>query len=211
MKQLKLYGSPYKSKHKTLYPFLEVIALNDLSVYQNYKYFSMNISTSKNNSSFLPPLGYEEPYYEQLTRARRTVLFTDISGLTPMPDGLMEFHKLNDLVRESYFTDHSTNWISENGSVFYLTEPYYNLDPRHSKNIPLVSIIIPNEIAPYCGMWSKNKDAIPGSTSFLISFKENEDELTKLELKMHQAVIGKLYPYKSKLPYWNSIEDIFHE
>ena len=210
MKKTKFYGKPYKSKKDIKYPTLEISALNSLAVYQNYKYFSSNILTHKIDYICQTYRGYEESFIEYLSRARRTILFTDITGLLPMPDGLKEFEKLNDLTRKYFSTDHTTNWISETGNLYYLNEPY-DLDPVILNNCPLTYICIPTQVAPYCGLWSSNKECNPGSTSFLIGHKENLNELALIELKIHQAIIGKLHPYNSPLSNWNSLEDITNE
>ena len=61
---------------------------------------------------------------EGLPRARRTRLFSSISGLTQLRQSSKSAHKLIELLRKICKIDHISYWKNTRGQIFILNEPY---------------------------------------------------------------------------------------
>ena len=209
MTTLKVYGRPFYKDGLLINPYSDLTVKRNFTFYSNYRYAVNYVSDS--------PIKYS-PYFkdkesiaqEGLNCFRRTVLFADTSDLIPMAN-LSPFNlDIYERAKNSHSLDHVTSWVSAEGTIFLLNEPYVTDDYYHEllhENY-LVYIPIPRDLSPYCGFWDPSPSANPRTSSYLICDRRDIHDLQKVYLKLHLASVG-FYDPKSKLPpRWNSLKEI---
>jgi len=101
---------------------------------------------------------------------------------------------------EGCFVDHLSTWISNAGTLFFLNEPYGALlkNPSDLLLKGFVHVELPLKLSPYCG-GSLNNNA-PGTKSYLITERANQDELLEIYEKLKQAELT--------APDWNDASEV---
>ena len=191
-----LYGQPYLVNGKITKPYHKIQSLHPYSHYKPYCYATVNVSTKPMPLSKYT--AYDKSWSDEcLSRVRRTVLFADITGLTPTK---ANYSSLTSRVNASMRCDHVTRWVSRWGTPFILNEPYLD-DPDFQLNFVeqgLVGVVVPTDLSPYCGHWKPNIGDKPGTTCYLICDKAKAEELNRLFSKLNSSVA----------PAWNCVEGV---
>jgi hypothetical protein len=207
MFSLTIYSKPYTGLNgKTTYPFLKVSAANNYNYYTPYPYFASHIS---NKPIYSVDNNFKESTVnEHLTRARRVILFSDITELKPSKYTKKYFKSIADRAHKAGGCDHLSFWLSYWNTKFLLNEPY-DVHPDYMMKLAaqdLVAIELHNGISPYCGRWDPTPGAKPWTRSFLICDVHDLDELEALFKELSDASM-KL----ELIPAWNSLEGITHD
>jgi hypothetical protein len=196
-----LYSQPYLANGILVKPEILIQSNQPYEHYRNYYYGTVNVS--KSAMPLAKRTAHDKSSAEEwLTRARRTVLFSDTTNLTPMKFNRAEYGGISDRSRNAIHCDHMSFWASRSGAKFILNEPYLD-DPDYLRKLRaqgLAGVIIPTDLSPYCGGWNENLGSNPGTTTYLICDLADASEL--------QCLFGKLD--LSAIPAWNCVKDINH-
>ena len=198
MTNFNLYGQPYLDSGKLIKPYLNIQSLHPYSHYKPYCYATVNVSTKPMPLSKYS--AYDQTSAEEwLTRVRRTVLFTDITGLTPTK---AKYSSLTSRANKAMHCDHVTRWTSALGTKFILNEPYI-VEPGFQRKLAeqgLAVVIVPTDLSPYCGRWRPNLGDDPGTTSYLICDIADAAELIHLFSNVNLSLI----------PAWNCVKGVVY-
>ncbi len=198
MTTFKVYGQPYLVNGNLIKPYLKIQSLHLYSHYKPYCYAKVNVSTKPMPLSKYS--AYDQTSAEEwLTRVRRTVLFADITGLTPTK---ANYSSLTSRANAAMRCDHVTRWVSPWGTQFILNEPYI-AEPDFQLKLAeqgLAVVIVPTDLSPYCGLWRPNKGAKPGTTSYLICDIADAEELNHLFNNVNLSLI----------PAWNCVKGVVY-
>mgnify|MGYP000244572476 CR=1 FL=1 len=132
-------------------------------------------------------LKYEECYInhidnlETYSRSRRLPAFKTNSHLKEVLDKTSQKHsKICNLIRTKTKgrLDHTSFWQLGTMAVV-LTEPY-NCNLKDFECDELYVVEIPVNIAPYCGYWDDDPEALPRTKSFLITTQIKKRQLDKI-------------------------------
>lgn len=159
--------------------------------YSPYSYFGVHCASGQ----YKLPVSRctnDGPYTEWLLRARRCIHFADSSGLKPIVFDASKHGEFLTAIRSSCNVDHPTVWVSSQGKIFLLNEPYTPLfDGGNTLETAGFSYIeVPINMSPYCGGGQIEKaflGADPGTRSYLITKAENQIELVSIQSKLIQA------------------------
>jgi len=156
--------------------------------YRSYDYFGTHCSLAKEGFPWSWRKTYGS-YAEWLLRARRCVLFADVTGLQPVKHSSDKTRQWESDIRKYCSVDHASIWTSSAGSVFLLNEPYCPLlqNPTDLMDKGFTYIEIPLNISPYCG-GSLSANA-PGTRSYLITNLANHNELVHIKKELHRAAL----------------------
>lgn len=198
-----IYGCPFLGASRVIQPHITISAAHPYNHYKPYSYCTNNVST-KPFSSSTHNLNAKNSSDECLSRARRSVLFSDTLGLSPQKYRDKTFRDLRYRVHQAGSCDHVTYWQSIQGTKFVLNEPY-NVSPNYHQRLAnngLVARELPTALSPYCGLWNPNPGATPGTKSFLISDIANSSEL--------DIIVDTAETLATDLPAWNSLAGIVY-
>lgn len=198
-----IYGCPFLESSRVIQPHITITAVHPHKHYKSYSYFTNNVSTRPFRQTHRN-LGTKNSSDESFSRARRTVLFSDLLGLGPQKYSAPKFRELRQRVHQAGSTDHVTCWISYSGTKFILNEPYHVSPDYHQRLAKqfLVARELPLALSPYCGLWDPTLGATPGTRSFLIC-----DTLNSAELDL---IVGTAETLATDLPSWNSLGGIVY-
>jgi len=179
---------------------LQVNALNFFNYYKPYPYFAPFVSenpVAKLRTTFDYLIAYEH-----LTRARRVVLFSDLTKLKPVRSNKVQFGAISDKVHKIGNCDHVSFWISPRGNKFILNEPYNVASDYFCKlaDNGLTAIKLSNDISPYCGRWDASPFSKPWTASYLICKTANEDELDEIQQRL----------MSQPTPSWNNLIGVYY-
>jgi len=211
MSKLRVYSSPFYENERVLNPYIDLNAKKSFRFYINYQFSDGYISEK--------PFRNIKGYYhrrstaeECLSRFRRTVLFSDSTALIPLPYLDLTFGDLHKRACHSKSLSHSSNWITNEGAKFLMTEPY-NIDDYFFEllnEVDLVAINVPRDLSPYCGIWTNSPVDDPGSKSYLIADKKDIGELENIQIQLQLALIGAKDNKASLPPRWNCTKGILY-
>lgn len=191
--QLRLYGMPYRnSAGQWISPILEKNTLRPAFEYHYHEGFASLTPMSPCDH----PNQTIDGSMEWLLRERRGVDFADVTGLKRIEyseEFEAFFRRAGDVAR----LDHLSWWVSENGTLFLLTEPYNGWDKNSwaTRSVGLQHIRIPDNLAPWSGRWTPESDAQPLGRAYLICDISAALELTEIASQAHAAA--------PSLPRWN--------
>lgn len=196
-----IYSQPYYVGSQLINPTITINSAQPYAFYKPYHYFEVHSSEKP------MPLAIHAAYDkssadEWLSRARRTVLFSNSTQLTPAKFNKVKYGKLIDRAYQAMHCDHVSCWVSPLGTRFILNEPYFD-DPNYLLKLRergLVGVVVPTDLSPYCGRWNANIGSKPGTTTYLICDISNTSELTHLFINIDSESI----------PPWNSVKGINH-
>jgi hypothetical protein len=196
------YGNPFKEKREIIYPYLKIKAKNNFEFYSLYQYCTPNISQKP--IEYNPRNCYAKDHAsEWLTRYRRTVQFSDATGLKPVKYSNKEFGVLRKRLQASKLNcDHMSYWQSNQGICFILIEPYF-IDRDYKsilKKFGMSGLHIPSNSAPYSGDWENSLVKKAGTSSFFVSKHEEESEQWDIFLDLVANTM--------EIPEWNSLEGL---
>jgi len=131
-------------------------------------------------------LNRPEGFTEELVRARRCVAFADAANLTSLGRIDLENYENFDDIRKACNLDHTSVWISDNGTKFLLNEPYTELEDEPGKltQAGYCFIQIPEELSPYGGRWDPSPKSSPLTKSYLICDLKHKVELAEIDAKL---------------------------
>lgn len=176
-----IYGQPYYLGIQLISPTITINAAHPYAFYKPYDYFEV-LSSNKQIPLAKHMVYCKSSADEWLTRARRTVLFSDMTRLAPAKFNKIKYGSLIDRTYKAMHCDHVTCWISPLGTKFILNEPYY-VDPNYVLKLReqgLEALIVPTDLSPYCGYWNPSNGVKPRTTTYLICNLADAIELTQL-------------------------------
>lgn len=182
-----MYARHHASSGSNMQEKITFQAKHPSSYYKAYPYFSVHCSTSRYKLLPSRPTS-SDPYTEWLIRARRCVLFSDTSGLRPMPNNTITKANLCNRLLPFANLDHSTIWKSAFGRTFLLNEPYVELEKSTESlnKAGFVFIEVPLNLSPYCG-GALSQSSKPLTRSYLITKDANITELQKIESRLKEV------------------------
>jgi hypothetical protein len=209
MNKLRVFGVPYLNGNKLISPYMDLNAKRSFEFYKNYHYATSYVSDKK--ETFFEFKKYEKTIADEaLSRFRRLVLFSDSSGLIPMPYSALSFNKLRDRASKTSSIDHCTFWITKNGTKFILNEPYRTNDFFNEilDEEGLICIEIHRDLSPYCGSWNPKPNTEPGTKSYLICEKKDISEIEYIQIQLELARTGYNNPNSIISPPWNCLKGV---
>jgi hypothetical protein len=137
---------------------------------------------------------------ETRARARRCKAFKDTTGFTQNPNVESVKHQQLQMLVNTQTDGHMdhTTFLELGHMAVLLTEPYNSKIEKFACE-ELYVVEVPENIAPYCGMWSDELGVKPGTKSFLIT--------TRLKKRQLDEVLEKLKEAAAKMPPWNYLEE----
>lgn len=201
MTNFKLHGQPYYVGRKLINPYISINASKPYAFYTKYYYGTVNVS--KKPLPLAKHIAHDKSSADEyLTRARRTVLFSDSTGLAPVKFNRAKYGNLNDRSFKAIHCDHVSFWVSPLGTMFILNEPYLD-DPNYLLKLSaegLAGVVVPTDLSPYCGNWNSKIGEKPLTTTYLICDLADTSELTQLFSNLDLEHI----------PAWNCVKGINH-
>ena len=201
MPKFNIYGQPYYVDRKIICPCISINAAQPYAFYKPYDYFAVH--SSDKPMKLAKYMVHDKPSTDEwLTRTRRTVLFSDSTGLAPTKFSKGKYSRLIDKIYKAIHCDHVTCWVSPLGTRFILNEPYF-YDPNYLLKLKaqgLAGVVVPTDLSPYCGYWYPNIGAKPRTTSYLICDLADASELAQLFSNLDLESI----------PPWNCVKGINH-
>lgn len=201
MTKFTIYGQPYYVDKQLISPCISINAAQPYAFYKPYDYFAVH-SSDKPMKLAKHMVHDKSSADEWLTRARRTVLFSDTTRLAPAKFNKVKYGNLIDRAYMAMHCDHVTCWVSPLGTRFILNEPYF-YDPNYLPKLRaqgLAGVVVPTDISPYCGYWNPKIGEKPRTTSYLICDLADASELTQLFSNLDLEHI----------PAWNCVKGINH-
>jgi hypothetical protein len=201
MPNFTIYGQPYYEGRQLINPNITINASRPYAFYKPYNYFEVHSSDKP------MPLAKHAAYDkssadEWLSRARRTVLFSNSTQLAPAKFNRVKYGNMIDRAYKAIHCDHVTCWVSPLGTRFILNEPYFD-DPNYLLKLRergLVGVVVPTDLSAYCGGWNENLGSKPGTTTYLICDISDARELAQLLSTLGSATVAP----------WNCVKGINH-